>query len=220
MQKLKNRKVVKSVEIVKPSEQQDGNSDTMTKIINDEIVVAVYGGVLILNEELETVKQFNGIVEWSTCIDGNAEYIAVGYNKGQVCFYNKSCDTSPTVYKHAGQVNSVAVSGALLASASSLGQVHVWDMVAKKELYRVNHEGLVTCVTFHDDWVISSSHDKSTCIWKKRTGDLFHSIQHNSGCSNFDTSPDGKHLAVGCREKKRFSGPMIFRILSILGDAG
>ena len=97
MQKLKNRKVVKSVEIVKPSEQQDGNSDTMTKIVNDEIVVAVYGGVLILNDELETVKHFNGIVEWSTCIDGNAEYIAVGYNKGQVCFYNKSCDTSPTV---------------------------------------------------------------------------------------------------------------------------
>ena len=100
------------------------------------------------------------------------------------------------VYKHDDRVNSVAISDALLASASNDKNVCVWDMKTKKELYRLKHYAAVFCVSFHNDLIISACTGKFTRIWKKSTGKHVHPLVHKGQNSNFDVSPNGALIAV------------------------
>ena len=84
----------------------------------------------------------------------------------------------------------------MLASASDDKYVHVWDMSAKKELYRLKHDGPVNCVSFHNDLIFSASTDKSVRIWKKSTGKKVVSLEHKGNCWNFDISPNGALIAI------------------------
>merc|ERR1711892_743439 len=84
----------------------------------------------------------------------------------------------------------------MLASASDDKYVYVWDMSAKKELYRLKHDGPVNCVSFHNDLIISASTDKSTRIWKKSTGKKVVSLEHKGNCWNFDISSNGALIAI------------------------
>ena len=68
IQKLKDGEIVKSV--------QPSATETMIKVINDEIVATTDGYVLVLNGELETVRTFNNEHFCADCIDGNEKYIA------------------------------------------------------------------------------------------------------------------------------------------------
>ena len=89
-------------------------------------------------------------------------------------------------------------SGSLLATASGASNsrhVYVWDMSAKKELYRLKHASTVNCVSFHNDSIITSCYG-SIHIWKKSTGELFISLVDKGGCYNFDVSPNGTMIAV------------------------
>ena len=70
-------------------------------------------------------------------------------------------------------------------------------MHAKKELYRLKHNGTVGCVTFHNDLIISASYDTTTRIWSKGTGAQLYSLAHASLCWNLDISPNGTLIAIG-----------------------
>jgi len=117
----------------------------MFKLVNKQIVVAINGAVSILDGHW---GHCTNIYSEAKCIDGNEQFIAVGYKTGSVWFCKKNLMTSRH-YKHDGEVNSIAISGALLASASDDNQVHVWDMRAKKELYRLKHDDNVSCIAFY-----------------------------------------------------------------------
>ena len=85
-------------------EVQPSETETRIKVINDEIVAAIDGGVLILNDVLETVKRFNYKIGCASCIDGNEEYIVTGHygyddDIGRVCFYTRNSNDKPTVSK-------------------------------------------------------------------------------------------------------------------------
>ena len=92
----------------------------------------------------------------------------------------------------------MVTSGALLATTSGTSRrtaiVHVWDMSAEKELYRLKHYSEVKCVSFHNDLIITLCYD-SLRIWKKTTGELLHTLMHKGG-NTFDISPDGTMIAV------------------------
>ena len=90
----------------------------------------------------------------------------------------------------------MAVSGHLLASASDDKYVHVWDMSAKKELYRMKHGSAVNYVLFYKDLIISTSMDRSTRIWCSRTGEQLHSMNNENISLQFDISPDGTMIAL------------------------
>ena len=54
----------------------------MIKVINDEIVAATGDldkGLLVLNGELETIKCYNGNTKMAQCLEGNENYIALGF---------------------------------------------------------------------------------------------------------------------------------------------
>ena len=66
----------------------------------------------------------------------------------------------------------------------------------EKELFKLEHNKQVTCVAFHEDLIITSSWDKTTRVWRKKTGEKLQSLAHDGFCENFDISPDGKFIAV------------------------
>ena len=64
----------------------------MIKVINDEIIATIFGAVLILNGDLETLERFNAPKKWARAIDGNEDYFAIGYTDGSVCFFKRNGD--------------------------------------------------------------------------------------------------------------------------------
>ena len=74
------------------------------------------------------------------------------------------------------------------------------DMKAKKELFRLEHDNYVYWVSFHNDLIISSSHDKTTRIWNKSNGEQLHSLVHGGKCETFDMNPNGTLIAVAHAE--------------------
>ena len=75
------------------------------KIVNDVIVAPIHGAVLILDGNLKTTKcyvtiktdEWNKYDGWARSIDGNEDFIAVGYRNGEVYFFDRSGDDEPTV---------------------------------------------------------------------------------------------------------------------------
>ena len=74
------------------------------------------------------------------------------------------------------------------------------DMKAKKELFRLEHDNYVYWVSFHNDLIISSSHDKTTRIWNKSNGEQLHSLMHEGKCETFDINTNGTLIAVAHAE--------------------
>ena len=87
----------KALQSVRPSFK----SNTLIKVIGDQILATTYDGVLILNDKLETVKRFStvgsSVEQEAECIDGSVSFIAVGFTDGQVCFFARNGDGKPNV---------------------------------------------------------------------------------------------------------------------------
>jgi len=201
VQKWKNRRIVNSIQLEKFGE-------LLLKVINDtKIAAAIRNDVVILNHELETVTEWqNGFYGEATAIDANERYLAVANDEGSVLFFcldvasfedmGMMYDDKQESYCHDKWVNSLAITGSTLASASDDNYVHVWDMSAETEMFRLKHDDSVTCVAFHNELIVSSCSDNSVSIWDKSTGQLRHSLTHQDECYNFDISPNGTLLAV------------------------
>ena len=70
----------------------------MVKFINGEIVVASRkGNLVVLNENLEIVKKFDGTDKDPQSISGNATFIAFGDYAGVVRYYKRDGDKKPEV---------------------------------------------------------------------------------------------------------------------------
>ena len=88
--KLKDGEIVCSVQLSK--------TETLIKVITDDIVATVFGAVMILNGELKLVRRLETPTEsWAKSIEANEEFIAVGYYNGNVCFFDRKKDDEPTV---------------------------------------------------------------------------------------------------------------------------
>ena len=75
------------------------HSASLIKVINGEILTAASCDVSIFNSELKLVKCLCNHESIPFCIDGNAKYIAVGYEDGRVGFFTRKDDREPNVSK-------------------------------------------------------------------------------------------------------------------------
>lgn len=176
----------------------------MIKVINDQIFIEGDDTIIILSDRLKITKRFNKM-ENVRDVTGNDKYIAgvcdgLSTDDVGIAFFCPTNGNSKSLRKlrapNKAVINSVAVSGDLLAIASSNKYVYVRNMSTNEELYRLNHETAVNFVTFHKDLIISTSDDESTRIWCSRTGEQLHSMKSQNISWRFDISPDGTLIAL------------------------
>jgi WD40 repeat protein len=108
-----------------------------------------------------------------------------------------------TLAGHNGPVQSVAYSpdGTRLASASSKGDVKVWNAISGQELLTLpGHTGVVRAVAYSPDGrkLASASYDKTVRVWDSTTGQKIRILRghtHPVYCVAF--GPDGRRLVSG-----------------------
>ena len=90
------------------------------QVVNDEVLAATTTGeVLILNDELIPIKQYNTAIErCANCLDGNEQYLAVGYIDGHVWFNSRIGEDESTVSK---QLIDKILNSNLVVQTRSLG---------------------------------------------------------------------------------------------------
>ena len=100
--------------------------------------------------------------------------------------------------KHQGLVHSVAVSadGRYLASGGVDQAVPVYDVLHKKELYRLNHQQTVYAIAFSPDgrYVATGGLDKTARIFSLATGEEVVRLPHEAAILAILFSPDGSAL--------------------------
>lgn len=77
-------------------------TSTKIKVVNNELVaLALRSPLMILDQDLEVIKQFKGTPNLGApqCLDANDNYIAFGDYEGQVQFYDWHGPSEPTVIK-------------------------------------------------------------------------------------------------------------------------
>ena len=70
----------------------------LVKYINGEIFVALQrGNLIVLNENLEIVRKFDGTDRQPQSMSGNAKFVALGDFAGVVRYYTRDGDKKPQV---------------------------------------------------------------------------------------------------------------------------
>jgi WD40 repeat protein len=87
----------------------------------------------------------------------------------------------------------------LLATASHIGAVKVWDAGSGKELLGVRISGLLAGLAFSPDGtrLATASADTSARVWDAASGKKLLEVRHNNRVSTVAFSPDGTRLATG-----------------------
>lgn len=202
---------------VKPLKTKRLNSDRENKYDvkldynNGQIVVAEdCGKVKVLNENLESVKQFDGTIDTVQSTFVNETHLVIGDRDGCVSYYTKNC-AKPKVslcinflefefifqtYKHNGCVTSVQINENLVISGSEDNTVQVWDMNECKKLWELDHGDLVSDTILCDDRLITCCEDASVRVLDLKSGEQLHRLEHPSPCINADLSRSKSLLAV------------------------
>jgi WD40 repeat protein len=115
-------------------------------------------------------------------------------------YQTPDCIYEPANPKH-GSYHSIAVSpdGKLLAAGTGRGHIIVWDAVSKKQVAKVDQEGIINAVAFSSNGILASAdhHGKirltDTSTWK-----LKDTLKYNGGgFYRLAFSPDGAVLLSG-----------------------
>ena len=73
----------------------------------------------------------------------------------------------------------------------------LYNTTTKSKIFDYRHIAPVISVLLTDQYLISSSFDKSVKIWSLKDRSEVAKLVHDNRCTNFDISPSGKMLAVG-----------------------
>lgn len=99
-------------------------------------------------------------------------------------------------------VNSISISGNLIASGSCDQFCTVWNISKKRRLYAVKNGGHVNQVQLfspgHSFDLMISSYDGSVKVCKE--GKVIQTLEHSNGCYRFQLNTEKTLLAVGYRD--------------------
>ena len=74
------------------------------------------------------------------------------------------------------------------ASGDADGTVRLWDLQAGTCLHKVNgHDGAVVAINSTDKYILSSGLDDKLCIWDRKRGSIFYSLDLVSMSSKWRT---------------------------------
>jgi WD40 repeat protein len=133
----------------------------------------------------------------SVSISGDGKYVAAGVQNAALLFSSPDGNEVLSV-KHQGLVHSVAVSadGRYLASGGVDQIVPVYDVLHRKELYRLSHQQTVYAVAFSPDgrYVATGGLDRTARIFSLATGEEVVRLPHEATILAIQFSPDGSEV--------------------------
>jgi WD repeat-containing protein 61 len=90
-----------------------------------------------------------------------------------------------------------------LASSGVDGVVNIFDMNTQQIVHKLEAHALpVRSIAFspEDDLLYTASDDRHCNVYDVRSGELINSFSHSGMAYSVDSSPDGRHFAVGCAD--------------------
>jgi WD40 repeat protein len=136
----------------------------------------------------------------SVSLSGDGKYLAAGID-GAALLFSLPEDKEPLSVKHKGLVHSVAISadGRYLASGGVDDQVPVYDVVHRKELYRLSHQQTVYALAFSPDrpdgrYIATGGLDKTARIFNLATGEEIARLFHEATVLAIAFSADGRSV--------------------------
>jgi len=82
-----------------------------------------------------------------------------------------NCTVSRTLRGHKGRINSLAVTGSCLISASADGNLRVWNWETGQQLHTLTgHTNSINSVSINGDFAITASSDKTLRVWNWKSG--------------------------------------------------
>ena len=154
-----------------------------------------------------------------TGFSSNAEYFAIGGNKGAVTVYECATGEVYDVYRsHSSQVFCALFQpgGNVIVSGDKDGNLVIYDYVQKKlKMVVAAHKGAVTALTFSKDGelMVTGSRDNTIRIWEVLSGKMVKEITGiNGNIISVRITPDKKTVVAGTRALMK--GLRIFDVAS------
>jgi WD40 repeat protein len=145
---------------------------------------------LPLSSDIKTFQyqgNARGITKFSLSVDNH--FAVAGYLNGAVGIWNIS-ERKPffLLGEHNHYVMSTAIShdGSKAVTTSFSGEVKVWDLIARKELYKINHRSPVSCADFSPDGLkfACGDWDGQITIFDSSSGTIIHTLKQHRGILN------------------------------------
>lgn len=106
--------------------------------------------------------------------------------------------------EHAGCIKCAANNGQFLATGSSDETIRLYNLKDHKELGALmQHEGTITCLTFHNSThMLSASEDNTICVWECCTWECLKTLKgHRGHVNSVSVHPSGR-LALSVSKDK------------------
>ncbi|KAL4235633.1 p21-activated protein kinase-interacting protein 1-like protein [Mactra antiquata] len=113
-------------------------------------------------------------------------------------------EASFTDNSHTGSIRCVSISkNGILASGSTDETIRLFNLKKQKELGSlIHHDGSVTSLDFHKNFLFSTSEDKTLCIWKTFTWECLRTLKGHKAAINYvNIHPSGKLALTVGRDK-------------------
>jgi WD repeat-containing protein 61 len=160
---------------------------------------------LISKTETATIEP--GLFEaWSICFSPADDVLVSGNNRGGINVWTmqEGHEKVATLETDNKQILSTAFSiDGKLASSGIEGQVNIFDMNTQQIVHKLDAHALpVRSIAYspEDDLLYTASDDRHCNVYDVRSGTLISSFSHRGMAYSVDTSPDGRHFAVGCAD--------------------
>ncbi|KFM71634.1 p21-activated protein kinase-interacting protein 1-like protein, partial [Stegodyphus mimosarum] len=148
---------------------------------------------------VETTASDNVIME---IVIGTYERFLLGYNL-ELESEKFSLKQSFSEHSHLQSVRCIASNNKLLASGSIDERIQLYNMKTRKGLGTlIQHNGTVTSLEFYDSYLISSSEDKTICIWSTKNWQCIKTLSgHKYAVNSISIHPSGKLALSVSRDK-------------------
>jgi len=113
--------------------------------------------------------------------------------------------TGPLVHGDAVRSAVFSPDGSQVLTASFDSAAHLWDIKTEKEVFRLQHQGLVYVAVYSPDGkrILTASSDQTAMLWDAKTGQqlLKEPIQHNGAIYSARFSPDGSRIVTASGDR-------------------
>lgn len=185
--------------------------DVISVVVNGDRIVtgSSQNCIMIWEKKLDKDKPEFKLINtlWGPLIGGgnsralaiNNDYIVAGYKYFSITIMNRKGEVIKTLNDsekpikngHKNSINSIAINGDLIASASDDKTIKVWSIETGKLMNTLKgHTNGVLSVAIDAKYIVSGSKDNTMKIWNINTGECIKSLEHSQWVSNVCINKD------------------------------